>query len=137
MKVVRGAVGGVAGSISMSFARIAAKRAGLLRESPPEAITRQRLAVPGAARPLVAGAAHLGYGALAGAAFGALPRSIRDRRGAGAAYGAATWILFEGAIAPALDLVQARERRPLERAVLLADHLVYGVVVARVVRGSR
>ena len=121
----------------MSIARLAAKRAGLLRESPPEAVTRQRLAVPDGARPLVAGAIHLGYGALAGAAFGALPPRVRDRRGAGAAYGAGSWILFEAAIAPALRLVQARERRPLERAVLLADHLLYGAVVASVVRGHR
>jgi hypothetical protein len=45
-------------------------------------------------------------------------------------YGVLVWALFEAGIAPALGLAQAGQARIAERLAFLADHVLYGVVVA-------
>jgi len=37
---------------------------------------------------------------------------------------------FEAGIAPALGLSQAQHMRPVERLVFLADHMLFGIVLA-------
>lgn len=121
---------GVIAAIAMSVTRAVTTRLGLLREAPPEAIARQTPAPRWAESRPATELAHYGYGAAAGAAFGALPRHLRRARWAGPAYGVATWMFFEAVLAPALGLRQARERRLVERLVLAGDHVLYGVIVA-------
>ena len=73
---------------------------------------------------------HWTYGALGGAAFGLLPRRVRRHPLAGPAYGVLAWTAFEFGIAPALGLPHADREKPTHQAALLADHLLYGAVVA-------
>ena len=121
---------GVVAAIAMSLTRAVTTRLGLLREAPPEAIARQTPAPRWAESRPATELAHYGYGAAAGAAFGALPGHLRHARFAGPAYGVATWMFFEAVLAPALGLRQARERRLIERLVLAGDHVMYGLIVA-------
>jgi hypothetical protein len=53
---------------------------------------------------------------------------VRRRRWAGPVYGVLAWAAFEVAIAPALGL--PRRHGKAERLALLADHVLYGMVVA-------
>jgi hypothetical protein len=48
----------------------------------------------------------------------------------GPAYGIATWSFFEGVLAPMLGLRKPSERPTSERAAIIADHVLYGLVVA-------
>lgn len=40
------------------------------------------------------------------------------------------WLGFEMGVAPALGLKQSRQLRPVERAALATDHLLYGLVLS-------
>jgi hypothetical protein len=57
-------------------------------------------------------AAHWAFGASGGAAFGALPRSVRGHPWAGPLYGLVVWLGFELGLAPVLGLSQAKRARP-------------------------
>jgi hypothetical protein len=46
------------------------------------------------------------------------------------AYGVAVWLAFELGLAPLLGLQHARTQRPVSRAVLALDHILYGLIVA-------
>jgi hypothetical protein len=61
--------------------------------------------------------------------FALLPEELRRRRWAGPAYGFAVWLGFEFGLAPLLGLSQSKKPRPADRAALLADHLLYGLVL--------
>ena len=135
--MLRHAVYGAAGAVAMSAVRAIVKRLGLLRETPPEAITRQTALPPWTETAPARAAAHLAYGAAAGAAFSRFPGEVRAQAWGGPAYGVATWLFFEGVLAPLLGLRQARERRLDERAALLGDHLLYGAILARATAGRR
>ena len=126
---------GVIAAMAMSGFRNVTTRLGLVLETPPEAVLRagtpgllMRLAPE--RRAVAIELAHWAYGAAGGAVFAALPERLRRKATAGPAYGVLTWLVFEAGIAPLLGLPQAHERRVVERAVLLADHVLYGVVVA-------
>jgi uncharacterized membrane protein YagU involved in acid resistance len=143
-RLLTGTVRGVMAAMVMTGARQVSTGLGLVDQTPPDAILRQRgfgilvrfprLAYFVARREVgLIELAHWVYGAGGGAAFGALPRSFRRRRWAGAAYGLVTWLVFELIIAPVLGLAQVRRIRVTERLAFAVDHLVYGVVLA----GSR
>jgi hypothetical protein len=115
---------------------------GLLKQSPPQAIARQRARglmrrVPRKRRRPVVEVMHWTYGGIGGAAFGLLPQALRRQVWSGPAFGLAAWLGFELGLAPLLGLSQSRSLRPVERAVLAADHLLYGVVVAETRRRPR
>jgi hypothetical protein len=74
--------------------------------------------------------AHWSYGTAAGVLYGALPARVRRFRWAGPGYGMATWLVYELGIAPALGVQVAKRRTVVSRAMLVADHLLYGLVVA-------
>ncbi len=108
---------------------------GWLEETPPQEIVRDE--APGLMRALSEGhervavqLAHWGYGAAAGVAFGLLPDRVRRSRLAGPGYGMGTWLVYELAVAPALGVQVARQRTVVSRLMLVADHLLYGLVVA-------
>jgi len=134
-RLLHGAARGVVGAMAMTGMRRVTSSAGIIRETPPEAIFRQRLrallpALDRGERRVRIELAHWGYGAAGGAAFAGLPESVRARSWAGPVYGLAIWLSFELGIAPALGLSQAKRVRLQERLAFAADHLLYGIVVA-------
>jgi hypothetical protein len=136
--VLSGAACGAVGAMAMTGMRVITTELGLVEQTPPEAVSRQRAsglrallrrAPPKQRRGLVE-AAHWAFGAGGGAAFGALPRAMRRRTWAGPLYGLAVWLGFELGIAPALGLSQAKRVRLVDRLALAADHLLYGIVLS-------
>jgi len=133
--VGRAVARGVVAAMAMSGMRRLTTGLGLVDEEPPEQIAREGVPgllarVPPNLREPAIELAHWTYGGAGGAAFGVLPAALRRRVWAGPAYGLATWLVFETAVAPLLGLRRTRESRPLERAAIAADHVLYGVVVA-------
>lgn len=132
------ALRGAIAAMAMSGMRTFTREIGLIGESPPQAIARQRAKallrhVPRRRRRAVVELAHWTYGAAGGALFGALPASVRRRRRwVGPVYGLAIWGSFEFGIAPLLGLSQARQARVVERLVLAGDHLLYGLVLSEI-----
>jgi hypothetical protein len=142
-RIAHGALRGAIAAMAMTGMREFTRRIGILEEPPPEAIVRQRL-LPGPFRRAEHGRKrvavellHWSYGAGGGAAFAALPSELRNRPWAGPLYGVVVWGGFELAIAPLLDLDQAKRVRPLDRLALIADHLLYGFVLSETRRRPR
>lgn len=134
-RIAHAALRGAVAAMAMTGMRVLTTELGLVGEPPPQAILRQRARgllrlVPRQRRRAAIELAHWGYGAGGGAAFAALPQVVRSRRWAGPLYGLVVWVSFEAALAPLLGLSQAKEPRPLERAGLAADHLLYGLVLS-------
>lgn len=132
-ELLHGAFRGVVGAMAMTGMRSFTEAAGIVGETPPEAIFRQRLAfllpVRRRKREARIELAHWGYGAAGGVAFAALPEQVRFQPWAGPIYGLAIWLSFELGIAPALDLSQAKRVRLKERIAFAVDHLLYGLVL--------
>jgi len=137
-EVLHAAARGAVGAMAMTGMRVITIELGLVEQTPPQAIARQRsrglrgllrLAPRKQRRGLIE-TAHWAFGAGGGAAFGALPRRLRRRPWAGPVYGLAVWLGFEMGIAPALGLNQAKRVRLVDRLALAADHLLYGLVLS-------
>ncbi len=124
--------------MAMTGMRVMTTELGLLEQTPPEAVSRQRARglrallrrAPRRQRTGLVEAAHWAFGAGGGAAFGVLPRTVRRRRWAGPIYGLVVWLGFELGLAPALGLSQSKRLRPVDRLTLAADHLLYGAVLS-------
>ena len=119
--------------MAMSGMRALTVDLGIVEQTPPEAIFKQRARgllrkVPRGRRRAAIEVVHWTYGAAGGTAFAALPESLRRRAWAGPIYGLATG--FEVGLAPTLGLSQATKPRPLERLALAGDHLLYGFVLS-------
>ena len=126
---------GVVGAMAMTGMRVFTRDLGIVKQTPPEAIAKQRAhglirRVPRNRRRATVELAHWGYGAVGGAGFGLLPQSLRRRAWAGPVYGLVAWLGFELGVAPLLGLKQAKRLRPVERAALAVDHLLYGLVLS-------
>jgi hypothetical protein len=136
-RIALAALRGAIAAMAMSGMRAFTISLGIVEESPPQAIFRQRAQmlirrVPRRRRRAAVELAHWGYGALGGAAFTVLPKVVRRHAWAGPIYGLVTWAGFETVIAPALGLTQAKKLRVVERAALAADHLLYGLVLSEI-----
>src|SRR4029453_520006 len=137
-EMLRSAGRGAVGAMAMTGMRVITTQLGLLEQTPPQAIARQRARglrglvrrAPRRQRTALIEASHWGFGAGAGAMFGALPPVVRRRFWAGPVYGLVVWLGFEFGIAPALDLMQAKRLRPVDRLALAGDHMLYGVVLS-------
>ena len=121
--------------MAMTGFRTMTGNAGLLDESPPEAIVKRhvpRLIRWRAPRKSTAFTelAHWAYGAVGGAVLGLLPREVRAHPATGPAYGLALWMLFEAGIAPLLDVPHNRQKKLIGRLMIAADHVLYGVIAA-------
>jgi len=136
-KLVRGFVGGLAGTLPHSAVMLIARRAGWLGTPPPRAITDQMVESLGAdpsegSRRALAIANHVGFGAITGAMFGmAAPRmSLRASIAAGMAYGTAVWLASYQGWVPAIGALPKahRDRKERQLALFLA-HLGYGAVL--------
>ena len=97
---------------------------GLLESTPPDEV------MPDVAPTAAVELAHWGFGAGAGAVYGLLPERVRRRRLAGPLYGVAIWLFFELAMAPALNVQIARRNTVSSRLMLVADHVLYGTILA-------
>jgi uncharacterized membrane protein YagU involved in acid resistance len=134
-EIAHGGLRGAIAAMAMSGMRIFTSGIGLVEETPPQAILRQRgkwLApkVRRKRREAMLEGVHVGYGVVGGVAFALLPDPVRTRAWAGPLYGLVVWLGFELGIAPLLGLKQAG-RRPLpERLALAADHSMYGFVLS-------
>ncbi len=131
--------------MAMTGMRVLTIELGLVKQTPPQAVGRQRARgarallrrAPRRQRRGLIEAAHWAFGAGGGAAFGALPGAMRRRPWAGPVYGLVVWLGFELGIAPALGLSQAKSVRLVDRLALAADHLLYGLVLSGTRRGAR
>jgi hypothetical protein len=136
--VLSGAACGTVGAMAMTGMRVITTELGLVEQTPPQALSRQRARgvrallrrAPRKQRRGLIEVAHWAFGAGGGAAFGALPRPMRRQSWAGPAYGLVVWLGFELGIAPALGLSQAKRARPVDRLALAADHVLYGLVLS-------
>jgi len=136
-EVAHAALRGAIAAAAMTGVRVFTVAVGLVDQTPPEAIAKQRARgllrrVPKRRRRAAVELAHWTYGAGGGAAFALLPADLRRRPWAGPAYGLAVWAGFELGVAPLLGLKQAKRDRPAERAALAADHLLYGLVLSEI-----
>lgn len=140
-RLATGMARGVVAAMTMTGLRQITTGLGLVDQTPPDAVLKQRafgilvkaphLAFFLARRQVaVVELAHWGYGAGGGAAFALLPPSLLRHRWAGIAYGLATWLAFEVTVAPVLGLDQAKQIRPIERLMFALDHVLYGAVLA-------
>ncbi len=152
--MVQAAARGAVGAMAMTGMRTLTESLGVVGETPPQAIFRQRLGLMMAMMPVgkrkglkglmtqgrrraVRETTHIAFGVGAGVGFGVLPPSVRRPAWAGPVYGLAMWLGYELAIAPALGLEQAQKRKPLEHVALAADHLLYGLVLSEAGRPPR
>jgi hypothetical protein len=141
----RGAGRGAVGAMAMTGMRVLTTELGLVEQTPPAAVSRQRARglralvrrAPRRQRRGPVEIAHWAFGAAGGAAFGALPEAVRRRPWAGPVYGLVVWLGFELGIAPALGLSQTERVRLVDRLALAADHVLYGLVLSGLRRSAR
>ena len=137
-EVLHAGARGAVGAMAMTGMRVLTTELGLLEQTPPQAIARQRARgarallrlAPRKQRRGLIETAHWAFGVGGGAVFGALPRGLRRRPWAGPVYGLAVWLGFELGIAPTLGLSQAKRVRLVDRLALAADHLLYGLLLS-------
>ena len=129
------ALRGAIAAMAMTGMRVVTVGLDLLPKEPPEEIFEDALPqllelVPREYREEAIELAHWGFGALGGATFALLPAALRRHRWSGPAYGIGAWSFFESVLAPMLGLRKPSERPTSERAAIVADHVLYGLVVA-------
>jgi len=132
--VVRGGLAGAAATVVMSALMLAAGRAGLMGQQPPEAIVRRTGDLvgkqpQGRTADVLASAAHVAFGAGTGAAYALLPPGRWPvARGTAVGLGVyaasyAGWVPTLGALPP------ADEDRSDRQVVMAAAHVLYGAVL--------
>ena len=134
-EIAHASLRGAIAAAAMTGMRAFTVDVGLVDQTPPQAIAQQRAKgllrrVPRGRRRAAIEVAHWTYGAVGGAAYAMLPQQIRRRPWSGPAYGLLVWAGFELCLAPVLGLKQAKKPRPVERAALAADHVLYGLVLS-------
>jgi hypothetical protein len=125
-EVVHALFRGVVGAMAMSGMRLFAAHAGLIREDPPGRLVRKKKR--GRRPRWLVELVHWGMGAAFGAVFGLLPDAVRRRPWSGPVYGVLVWIGFDAVAAPLLGL-ERNWPKGRERAVFVADHVLYGLVL--------
>lgn len=133
-----GAGNGLLATLPMSGVMLAAQRAGRMGRLPPGRITDAAVDAAGAeetprpARRALATAAHLAFGAGAGALY-AWWTGRRGRRGGalhGAGFGTLVWLGSYAGWVPALGILPPPHRdRPGRQPAMLVAHWVYGAVL--------
>jgi hypothetical protein len=136
-EIAHASLRGAIAAMAMTGMRAFTVDLGIVEQTPPQAIFKQRARglirrVPRGRRRAAVELAHWAYGAGGGAGFALLPRGVRRQAWAGPAYGLVVWVGFEAALAPVLGLTQARRLRAAERMALAADHLLYGLVLSEI-----
>ncbi|MBX3232172.1 MAG: hypothetical protein KIT84_19345 [Labilithrix sp.] len=141
-RALTGAAAGILATGVMTLEFAVAKATGLLGEPPPKKLTRRILTLVGhrprgAELQLATAAAHVGYGAAAGALFGLLPRPARSV-GGGVLYGLAIWAVSYAGWIPKLHLMRPPSRDRFGRPTSMAlAHVVYGASLATALQKLR
>ena len=135
-EVARAAVRGAVGAMAMTGMRTFTADLGLLRETPPQSIAKKRRPtgilsyVPKSRRRAFVEVMHWSVGVTGGAIFGLFPDELRRTSWFGPVYGLGILLSYDFGIAPLLGLKQSKRPKATEQAALIADHLVYGLVLA-------
>ena len=134
-EVLHSALRGTIAAAAMTGMRALTVSLGLVQEPPPQAIAERGGLlehVPPDRRRAAIELAHWAYGAAGGVVYAFLPDRLRCSLPIGLAYGAGSWAVFEAVVAPRIG--QKREGGRQQDLALLADHLLYGGVLARLAR---
>jgi uncharacterized membrane protein YagU involved in acid resistance len=126
-EIVHAKLRGVIGAMAMTGLRVFALHLGLIREDPPSRMVRKRR---GRRPRWLVELVHWGMGGVFGIGFGLLPEGLRRRAWFGPVYGALVWLGFDSLVAPALGLKERGWPKGRERAVFIADHLLFGFVLS-------
>ena len=135
-EVVGGAVRGAIGAMAMTGMRTFTADVGLVRETPPQSIAKKRRPsgvlsyVPKSRRRAFVEVMHWSVGVTGGAIFGLMPDPLRRAPWFGPIYGVGILVSYDFGIAPLLGLKQSRRPKATEQAALIADHLVYGLILS-------
>jgi hypothetical protein len=130
------AVRGAIGAMAMTGMRTFTADAGLVRETPPQSIAKKRRPsgvlsyVPKSRRRAFVEVMHWSVGVTGGAIFGLMPDALRRAPWFGPVYGVAILVSYDFGIAPLLGLKQSQRPKATEQAALIADHLVYGLILS-------
>ena len=119
----------------MTGMRKVTKDLGIVEQTPPQAILRQRAAgllrrVPRGRRKTGIELAHWGYGAAGGVGFALLPEGFAAAHGQDRPTGSRSGPVSSSGSRRLLGLTQAKRARPAERIAFAADHLLYGLVLS-------
>lgn len=125
-EIVHAKLRGVIGAMAMTGLRVFAGHLGLIREDPPSRLVRKRR---GRRPRWVVELVHWGMGGAFGIVYGLLPERLRRRAWSGPLYGVLVWLGFDAVVAPALGLTTRGWPKGRERALFLADHLLFGFVL--------
>lgn len=129
----RSAGAGVVAAMAMTGMRRVTTKLGLVEETPPETMMQEAAGVLGTLSPnqkdVVAELAHWAFGGAGGALYGMLPSMLRRSKITGLLYGVLIWVGFEGLVAPALKVSNPQEADLKDKAALVTDHILYGMIV--------
>ncbi len=141
--ILDGAFGGAVGTVGMSAVMLAAGKAGLMGEHPPDTIAGAALDAIGVHardeedQDAFATALHFGFGLSCGALFTLLHRRLPFRvPGAlhGMVFASLIWATSYQGWVPALGIMPpASEDRPDRPRVMFLAHLVYGAILGAIV----
>jgi uncharacterized membrane protein YagU involved in acid resistance len=126
-QIIHAKLRGVIGAMAMTGMRVFAQHLGLIRDDPPTRMVRKK---KGRHPRWVVELVHWAMGGVFGIVFGLLPENVRRRAWSGPIYGLLVWMGFDSVVAPALGLKQRGWPKGRERAVFIADHLLYGFVLS-------
>ncbi len=142
-----GMIGGAIGTAAMSLLMLAARRAGLVGELPPERITAAALDAldlkerPRLLQDALAALVHFTFGGVAGAIFAVttrlprLPRLPVPPGVLGALYGSLIWVVSYAGWIPALGLLPPPSRdEPGRPPLMVLAHGLYGWTLATYVK---
>jgi uncharacterized membrane protein YagU involved in acid resistance len=125
-EIVHAKLRGVIGAMAMTGLRVFALHLGLIREDPPSRLVRKRR---GRRPRWVVELVHWAIGGVLGIIYGLLPDDLRRRAWFGPLYGLLAWLGFDAFVTPALGLDARDWPKGRERAVFVADHLLFGFVL--------
>ncbi len=141
--LARGAAAGGVATLGMSVVMGAAQKLGIMGRQPPKHITERALHSVGvrpteACSNAVASAAHLGFGASAGAFYGWLHERLRLERwpvAAPLAFAGGIWIVSYRGWLPLLGILPPPEHDRAGRAAsMIIAHTAYGLILGGVLR---
>jgi hypothetical protein len=134
--VTHAAMRGAIGAMAMTGMRTFTADLGLVRETPPQSIAKKRRPsgvlsyVPKSRRRAFVEVMHWSVGVAGGAIYGALPDEIRRMQWFGPVYGIGILLSYDFGIAPLLGLKQSQRPKASEQAALIADHVLYGLILS-------
>jgi hypothetical protein len=135
-EVASGAIRGAVGAMAMTGMRTFTADAGLVRETPPQSIAKKRRPsgvlshVPKSRRRAFVEVMHWSVGVAGGAIYGLAPEALRRTPWFGPVYGMGILVSYNLGIAPLLGLKQSRRPKAAEQGALIADHLLYGLILS-------